>query len=319
MKLEWRRVQCKRRAWTIERTGHTALQIGGRVYIEGGYSNAVDRTVYQPQHCVMDVRTLKYRRLYPTVAEGTIACMSYYSATLVDGQLLLLGGKNEVTDQLPATFTVRWFDPVLNTVTSPACRGTLPLTRKRHVAGFMEHRREVMVFGGITFQQDTLNDLWAVHVDKMEFYLVGYKGQVPSNQASHMAVTDGRRMYMYCHRDRQVFVLDCRRRVPQWSSTRGTGDVPRPVFGGSLTLYEGKLIMFGGVSGGVSINDLYVYDLATQAWTKADNGVNGDIEVSGQVFPQPIARHLGIKIKSKIVFIGGTFQRLDDMWQLHIS
>ena len=304
----------------MERTGHTATQIGPRLYVEGGFSEEVGREHAQHQHCLLDINTGQCSKLFPTVeVQSEIYGVSYHTATLVDDRILLLGGLDERIWRLPNDLNVRWYDPLLEVISSPVCKGTLPQTRQRHVAGYFERKREVVIFGGSTWDSAKMNDLWAVNVDKMEFYRRSYKGRVPSQQSSHMAVTHGSLMYIFCHRNVQLYVLDYRGKVPQWSETGRVGDVPRQVYGGGLSLYGGKLIMFGGVVARVYVNDLYVFDLATQVWTQVETEPKRSVVLLGSYSPPPLARHIPIVVTSKIMMIGGTERRLDEVLELHIS
>ena len=310
----------RRSRLTVERTGHTATQIGPRLYLEGGFSDEVGRQHAQHQHCLLDINSLRLRKLSPT-EEGRWKsyCVSFHTATLVEDRILLLGGLDESMRRLPNNLNVRWYDPVLQVISSPVCKGALPETRQRHVAGFFEQKREVVVFGGSTWGAEKMNDLWAVNVDKMEFYRRSYKGRVPSRQSSNMAVTHGSLMYIFCHRDVQLYVLDYRGKFPQWSETGRVGDVPRQVYGGGLSLYRGKLIMFGGVVARNFVNDLYVFDLATQVWTQVEERPKPSVVLLGSYFPPPLARHIPVVMRSKIIMIGGTKRRLDELLELHIS
>lgn len=318
MNLEWRKVQGQQQEWSIERTGHTATLIGSRIYIEGGFSVVQSRFSVVPQHCLIDTQTLSCELIQPAVEPiGQNDAVSYHTATLVDDRILLLGGYDEVEQGLFVTLNARWYDPVLQRISSAFCRGKMPCSRVRHVAGFLEHRREVIVFGGKQAQDITLNDLWALQVDTMEFSQVRYKGKVPSPQSSHMSLTHGRLMYIHCHRDLQLFVLDYRGKVALWSSTGSAGDVPKQVYGGSLSLHRGKILLFGGIRDHRYLNEMYAFDLNSRIWTMVNQ--TSVPRLVNTLIPPPTARQVAIQVKNKILLIGGSQHRLDETWELHIT
>lgn len=322
MKLEWKLVHCPRNEWTIERGGHSATQVGRKVYVFGGYSDEAGRQTPQPQHCWFDLNTYEWETCEPVadVEEG----ICYHTATLVDDRILVLGGFDEGRLTYFSDFHVRWFDPVMNTYTRVEGKGEVPTSRFRHVAGYFESKREVLIFGGkenIT----PLDGLFSMNVDTLKFVRRSWKGKAPPGQSSHFACMNKEQMFIFCNHGEddefELKVLDYSGRTPQWSSTARKGDIPRGVYGASMNYINGKLIVFAGVVQEEFVADLYVFDLKGQVWTKVTNETTATSEIvlKEGVYPEATARQVGILTQSKIMFIGGADGRLDEMWELHIS
>lgn len=320
LSLRWERKRGTVESWGVERCGHTATQVGRKVFVIGGYSDEDGRDELQPQYCLSDTETYEWEILHPKVEANLEAGVCYQSATLVEDRILLLGGFDEGELGFFPTCRVRWFDFLLNTVTWQAVHGDLPSSRFRHVSGFMERRREVLIFGGNHDGFKKLDDLYSFHVDKMRFAKVGFKGAPPSAQSSHMACTCDQIMFIFSHRDLLLFVLDYRGRTAQWSTLANLGDVPRAIYGGSMNYYEGRILIYGGVVEEEYQEELYVYDLSSQVWTHANSmKPQSPLYYSHERSPRRTARHIGIACPSKIVMIGGAEHRLDETWELHIS
>lgn len=289
----------------------------------GGYSNDRDRENLQPQHCLLNLDTFEWELLRPDV--DVVECVTSLSATLVDDRILMLGGFNESILRYFPAFNIRWFDPVMNSVTVATAKGDIPTSRYRHIAGFFEHRREVIIFGGKE-RNTPLPDLYSLNVDAMEFTSLTHKGRAPPPQSSHFACMQGHVMFVFCNNglegDFELWLLEYWRSKPQWSLTTKAGEIPREVYGGSMNYYDNKLIVYGGVVNGAVQKNLYVYDLKAQIWTdltEAYEGEKNGIVRKTDVSPGLLARQIGISLGSRIVMIGGSSTRLDDTWELLIS
>lgn len=322
MKLEWRHVYAQRRAWGVERVGHTATQMGNRVYLVGGYSDRLGYEFLQPQHCLFNTSTYKWSLLLPHREIGIEEGVSYHSAALVDDRILLLGGYDEVGQRTMRNFSVRWFDPTMNTVRDQPFKGKPPCARFRHVTGYFERLHEVIVFGGKTEQGRKLSDLFSFHVEKMRFIELQAKGAGPRAQSSNFGCVHGAAMYMFCHFEAQLFRLEYNGRLAQWSSMPKAGEVPGRLYGASMNVVNNSLVIFGGIIAEVYQADLYVFDLLEGVWKHYDKDsskMKNNRDMSGKKFPEPTSRQVGVVVKSKIVLIGGADKRLDETWELCVS
>ena len=323
LNLQWEQVASPPQIWTIERGGHTATRIGDKVYIIGGYSDDAGRDEKQPQYCLFNSNTNDWQLLEPIGDKTEV--ISYHSATLVDDRILLLGGFDEGSLTYFDRFHVRWYDPVLNTLTWVECKGKVPSSRFRHVAGWFEVVRELIVFGGKE-SDSALGEMFALHVDSMEFSPVVQKGSLPPPQSSHFSCVTGKKMFVFCNHgginDFGLFILEYSGRFALWSLTPRLGDMPQGIYGATINLWQDKLIVFGGVVKEEFVDDLYVFDLTTHHWTHvtaSSNDKNNLITLAGEQRPIPTARHIGINFDSKILYFGGAGNRLDATWELHLS
>ena len=330
--LEWRKVRYLPIDWGGDRAGHTATQIGHKVYVVGGYSDELGRDTLQPQYCVLDTQKLEWELVHPEEEvkqvlpdgqgfQGEGAC--YHTATLVDDRILLLGGYNEA-EFVPFTeFRVRFFDPITNTVTRQHCNGSLPSSRFRHVAGYFEQRDEVVIFGGTKGSLTKVNELFAFHVRKMECTAVIYRGNPPSPQSSHVACMQSNLMFIYCHRELCLFTLKFFANRAYWSDVKRIGDIVPATYGGSLNVMHGKLVLFGGYVSEQVHRGLYLFDLATGIWAEVAEEPaersSAQYIMEGDLWPTHAGRHVGVVVKSTIMLIGGSGRRLDSSWALHVT
>lgn len=304
---------------------HTSTLIGRKVYVIGGYETLHLDYHLESQHCLLslDLQTYEWKILESKVDMTEI--VTSHSATLVDDRILLLGGFNRGESKPFGYFPIRWFDPVMNTVKKETGWGAVPTSRFGHVAGFFESRRQVLIHGGME-KYDRLADLYALNVDTMEFLFIKCTGRAPPPQHSHFACMHRDTMFMFCNYGNanvfELWLLEYKGFKPQWSLTDKTGEIPKGVEAGSMTYYYGKLIVFGGTVGFYETRDLHVFDLNRQVWTNvtagsldARNGISRRIGPA----PLPVTEHTGILVDSKIVFLGGSSNRLDESWELHIS
>ncbi|KAI9911365.1 hypothetical protein PsorP6_008704 [Peronosclerospora sorghi] len=81
-----------------------------------------------------------------------------------------------------------------------------------------------------------------------------------------------------------------------WKIVEATGDQPPPGYGQSLCALNNKLYLFGGTSGHVYVNDLYVFDEITNVWKKE--------ETRGSR-PSPRYKHQVAVVENRMYVIGG--------------
>ncbi|KAJ0392868.1 hypothetical protein ATCC90586_012180 [Pythium insidiosum] len=92
----------------------------------------------------------------------------------------------------------------------------------------------------------------------------------------------------------KLLQFDIRRK--SWSIVDAEGSHPPPGYGQSLCAIGRKLYLFGGTSGHVYVNDLYVFDEDTKTWRKE--------ETNGRR-PSPRYKHQVATIGNKMYVVGG--------------
>ena len=81
-----------------------------------------------------------------------------------------------------------------------------------------------------------------------------------------------------------------------WTIVEAQGQAPPPGYGQSLCAVQDKLILFGGTSGHVYVNDLYIFDIKTSRWSLR--------QTIGAV-PSPRYKHQAVVYKNKMFVFGG--------------
>ncbi|CCI41479.1 unnamed protein product [Albugo candida] len=150
------------------------------------------------------------------------------------------------------------------------------------------------------------------HNDIYEFDLLRHhweqidtiSGITPDGRASHAwcASSDGRKLYLFGgsgpHWGQtnmgKLLQFDIKQR--NWSIVETHGSNPPPGYGQSLCAINSKLYLFGGTSGHVYVNDLYIFDEIGKLWKKE--------ETSGQR-PSPRYKHQTIAVGNRMYLIGG--------------
>lgn len=99
----------------------------------------------------------------------------------------------------------------------------------------------------------------------------------------------------------------------QWTHPDTVGDLPPPCRAHTTTLYDRKLLIFGGGLASIYYDAVYLLDTTTRRWTRPNISPG----------PSPAARraHSAVFYKGKIwVFGGGTgLTALNDLWTLDVS
>ena len=99
----------------------------------------------------------------------------------------------------------------------------------------------------------------------------------------------------------------------QWTHPDTVGDLPPPCRAHTATLYDRKLLVFGGGLGSVYYDAVYVLDTTTRRW----------IRPNIQSGKRPACRraHSAVYYKGKVwVFGGGNgLSALNDVWTLDVS
>ena len=99
----------------------------------------------------------------------------------------------------------------------------------------------------------------------------------------------------------------------QWTHPDTVGDLPPPCRAHTATLYDRKLLIFGGGLGSVYYDAVYVLDTTTRRWTRP-NIVSGNRPASRRA-------HSAVYYKGKVWIFGGGngLSALNDVWTLDVS
>ena len=122
---------------------------------------------------------------------------------------------------------------------------------------------EFVVFGGWDMStKRTLDDVWAYDVTG------GGRGwrrleDLPEACKNHVAITVGDAVVLHAESGTYLFEDGAARRVET------AGDAPSPrTMQAAAALGAGEVVVFGGVSGGVELDDAYVLDVAALRWRR---------------------------------------------------
>ena len=99
----------------------------------------------------------------------------------------------------------------------------------------------------------------------------------------------------------------------QWTHPDITGDLPPPCRAHTATLYDRKLLIYGGVLGSTYHDSVYVLDTTARKWIRP-NIASG---------PRPASRraHSAVLYQGKVWMFGGGngLTALNDVWTLDVS
>jgi N-acetylneuraminic acid mutarotase len=191
--------------------------------------------------------------------------------------MVLFGG----WDKSSVAFNDTWtFDPNLNAWTAVTTTGKLPAARAQHQMVYDPNTSTVIMFGGISKPKGTqYSDTWAYDPTAKTWTDKKPAGTVPSARSSFSMVLNDNDQKIYLfggwskaadvdHND--LWSYDSAANT--WTAVKPTGDLPGARSGCALAYdqVENKLVLFGGVDSKAStyLNDTWVFDFATNAWTK---------------------------------------------------
>uniref|UniRef100_M4B3V7 Attractin/MKLN-like beta-propeller domain-containing protein n=1 Tax=Hyaloperonospora arabidopsidis (strain Emoy2) TaxID=559515 RepID=M4B3V7_HYAAE len=118
---------------------------------------------------------------------------------------------------------------------------------------------------------------WCASTDKTKLYLFGGSGP-------HWGQTNMGKLLQFNIRDKS------------WTIVEVKGTQPPPGYGQTMCANDNKLYLFGGTSGHVYVNDLYIFDEATKIWRK---------EETGGKRPSPRYKHQATMIDNRMYIVGG--------------
>lgn len=99
----------------------------------------------------------------------------------------------------------------------------------------------------------------------------------------------------------------------QWTHPDTVGDLPPPCRAHTATLYDRKLLVYGGGLGSIYYDAVYVLDTTTRKWTRP-NILPGHRPASRRA-------HSAVYYKGKVWIFGGGngLSALNDVWTLDVS
>jgi len=158
-----------------------------------------------------------------------------------------------------------------------------PLPRSQHTAITLPGDDKVFIFGGHHTPQVRLNDAWIYQVNKSKWMRAdGSEPESPKNQPSAVG-----------------------------------GPAPRANAGACL--HNGKVYLYGGHGGvgfaRVAFQDLYAYDIETQAWEKID------YVTEGNPTPEPRCGHTMFGINQYLYIYGGwnNENQFNNIWRFDLE
>ncbi|QDZ23299.1 hypothetical protein HOP50_10g58370 [Chloropicon primus] len=225
----------------------------------------------------------------------------------------------------------------LNWVSHLKTNGSVPSNRMGHSQTSANF--SLVVFGGATGGK-FMNDLWIFNSETCTWCKKPAIGSVPSARGYHTTSLldrgrrgdkeqsillfggwDGRFMF------NDLYVVDnCEDLLYRKSAyfrqvKAGNAPVARAMhtmttvyLGDSSTGYEQALILFGGWSRQSFLNDMHVYSVANEAWTKVTYKQNSDV-------PDKRGSHTAVAVKDQLYVFGGQKEEgpCNDLWTFSIQ
>ncbi|KAF0698174.1 Aste57867_11159 [Aphanomyces stellatus] len=183
--------------------------------------------------------------------------------------------------------------------------GTLLLTRHHqpHVRATLVNG-VMYIFGGYN-EGNCHYDLYAFNLVHHHWTKLANRGGiVPDGRASHAwcASTDETKLYLFggsgphWGQTNMGKLLQFSIATHEWTIVPTTGTHPPPGYGQSMVSIHNKLYLFGGTSGHVYVNDMYVFDELLGAWTCL---------VTHGTKPSPRYKHQAVVVGRDMYIIGG--------------
>ena len=299
----------------LERTAHTVTQVGNQLFFLGGTENR--RDTHTKYMFVLDLMSFQWTNLpIPQGLDGRAKfALSGHTATLVNDRILYLGGviglsvDADDSDLVFALDLVRKEFSLVETFGNPK-RGKISF----HTADFVEHRREIIVYGGLDVNRgDSLHPLFKLNTSSLEWIKAYWKGKAPPHRSSHASCLVNERLYIYggfggedpTNVLNDMHTLDLSYEPPTFSEVK-TVLVPEKRFATLFFQYKEYLFLFGGkteyvVGRGPEIrqNDMLRFDLRAQEWHEC---------LAWKAGPRPSRRcnHKAVHLGDRLLVFGGT-------------
>jgi N-acetylneuraminic acid mutarotase len=174
-------------------------------------------------------------------------------------RLIMFGGFDDSGSRLNETWA---YDPVANNWTELLPSGTLPLGRAGHCVVYHPSSSLMIVFSGEN-AGNVLNDTWAYDPAANSWTELHPPGRLPEQRYGAMMAYDASDGRLCMFGGASSILLDGTwaydTRANSWTELSMSGARPSALFGSSM-VYEpsiGRVIMFGGVTDGGSLNDTW--------------------------------------------------------------
>jgi Rab9 effector protein with kelch motifs len=181
------------------------------------------------------------------------------------------------------------------------CSGKAPALRYDHGAMFLPTLAKMVVFGGAQAERN-LCDIHVLDISTRTWTSPKVSGSAPSPRTAHavaafetqLVVWAGGKQGMDPVDTSDVYFFD----VPTstWKRVKGSGVVPPPRHGHSMTVIGSRMFVFGGMAGSTFFGDLYVFDLLTHTWSCPD---------TAGLPPSARSGHAAAALGAKLYVFGG--------------
>ncbi len=298
------------------RSASAEVEIGGKMYIFGGYYSATGPGTALNDFYSFDPVAQEWTNLSVPSA-GTPPSIRYLArAANVGGILYLFGGRDMANMSLDDFYS---YDPSSKTWTnlSVPASGALPQGRYGHSMVVIDNK--IYMFGGAHVVPSAsfafLNDLYSYDpVSNVWTDLsVPISGSAPSPRSSHVAGVISGVMHIFGGNSNGTGMNDMNVYDPvarSWAvvnvidANAAHGHAaPSARVGASAVVIDNKMYVFGGQGypSGLSMNDLYVYEHSAGGWS------NLSIPTTGTV-PQVRQNQSAVAISGKMyIFDGDSF------------
>jgi len=204
----------------------------------------------------------------PSAREGQT--MTYDA---VSGKVVLFGGYSG-TEYYNDTWA---YDPQADAWQELTPAGDLPPARTQQCMVYDSAGAQTLLYGGWD-DTNNLTDIWAYDLVADAWHQVEQQGDIPEPRFAAAAAYEpvSGKMYVFGgfpgDPDQTEFLDELWAYDPatnQWTQLEAEGDMPAPRNGHCLVADSsaGTLVLFGGTNSEASLNDLWTYDPASNAWT----------------------------------------------------
>lgn len=185
--------------------------------------------------------------------------------------------------------------------------GSGPMETNGMSIAFASWRREIVLYGGqkIWLDQILSSDIYTFNVDSHNWKRIKMRGELPPSRRDHAAEMFGRAMYIFGGISDAFTSLDDlwiahlgHRISPFWSKPLTVGLCPSSRTLSSLNGLNGYLVVFGGINGETTFDDVHIFCPRKRQWKAAtDSGVR----ITG-VGPKDTFGHQGVSTSAGIVY-----------------
>lgn len=256
------------------------------------------------------------------VAAGVVACSD------------LQVGEAQTTTTLELTTTTTVFVPTTATTVAETSRPNdwdkldpagEPQPRARHAMVYDPATQKVILFGGFNVSNTALSDVQTYDSATNTWTELSPSGPAPEARGGHAMVYDtyGQQVILFGGQTSQAGFNDTWVYDPvveSWTQLNPAGELPpaRAEHAMAFDPHTRKVVVFGGYAGGsTSLDDTWVYDLATNSWTEMSFDHT-------QPLPSARSRHAMVydPANDRAVLFGGFEQDgtiRDDIWTYDVT